>query len=69
ETPLGALVTLLMTAIGGALAGLLELKLGKPAPRKTFARRRSGSIVVGILTLVITGAFGGIAGLVVFLLV
>ncbi|HET7316453.1 MAG TPA: hypothetical protein VFI88_03385 [Sphingomicrobium sp.] len=69
ETPLGALVTFVMTAIGGALAGLLELKLGKPAPRKTFARRRSGSIVVGILTLVITGVFGGLAGLIVFLLV
>jgi ABC-2 type transport system permease protein len=69
ETLLGALVTLLFTAIGGALAGLLELKLGKPAPRKTFARRRSGSVVVGILTLLITGIFGGIAAGIVLLLV
>jgi ABC-2 type transport system permease protein len=66
ETVLGAVVTLAFTAIGGALAGLLELKLGKPMPRKTFARRRSGSLVVGLLTFAITIVFGGLAGLAVY---
>ncbi len=66
ETVPGAVVTLAFTAIGGALAGLLELKLGKPMPRKTFARRRSGSLVVGLLTFGITIVFGGLAGLAVY---
>jgi len=65
-TPLGALATLVMTAAGGATAGLIEIKWQKPAPRKTFQRRRSGSIVAGLLTLVATAAFGGLAALAVY---
>ena len=68
ETIPGALITLAMTVIGGSAAGYLELKLGKPMPRKTFARRRSGSLVVGILSLVITGIFGGFAAVAVYYL-
>lgn len=67
ETVAGAAVTLVMSVIGGTLAGLLELKLGKPAPRKSFARRRAGSWVVGVLSLLITAVVGGIAALLVFL--
>ena len=68
ETPLGALVTLAMTALGGAAAGMIELKLGKPAERKTFNRRRPGSFVTRVVTLVMTLVLGGIAGVVVYLL-
>lgn len=67
ETVAGAGITLVMTLIAGTLAALLELKMGKPAPRKTFARRRSGSWVVGVLTLLITAVFGGISAVLVFL--
>ena len=68
EAPLGALVTVALTAAGGAAAGLIELKWQKPAPRKTFARRRSGSMVAGILTVLATALLGGIAALAVYLL-
>ena len=44
------------------------IKLQKPAPRKTFARRGSGSFAVGILTLLSTALFGGLAALGVYLL-
>ena len=68
SSPLGALVTLAMTAAGGAAAGLIEIKWQKPAPRKTFVRRRSGSIVSSILTLLATAIFGGIAALAVWMI-
>lgn len=68
SSPSGALVTLAMTAAGGATAGLIEIKWQKPAPRKTFVRRRSGSIVSSILTLLATACFGGIAALATWLL-
>jgi ABC-2 type transport system permease protein len=68
SSPLGALVTLAMTAAGGATAGLIEIKWQKPAPRKTFVRRRSGSLVSSILTLIASAFFGGIAALAVWLL-
>ena len=61
-SPLGALVALAMTALGGVGAGWVELKLGKPAPRTTFARRRQGSLAAGLLAFVVTGICGGIAG-------
>jgi len=67
-SPLGALVTLAMTAAGGAAAGLIEIKWQKPAPRKTFRRRRSGSLVAGILTIFATAFFGGIAALAVWVI-
>jgi ABC-2 type transport system permease protein len=66
NSPLGALVTVAMTAAGGAAAGLIEIKWQKPAPRKTFQRRRSGSIVAGIATLLATAFFGGLAALAVY---
>ncbi|MDB5706461.1 MAG: hypothetical protein JWN66_3577 [Sphingomonas bacterium] len=65
QTPLGALITLVFTAIGGGLAGLVELKLGKPGQRARF-RRRSGSAVSSILTILIALVFGGAAALAVF---
>lgn len=68
RTPLGALVTLIFTALGGAAAGYVELRLGKPAPRSSFARRRGGGIVAGILSLLTAAVFGGGAALAVYLL-
>lgn len=68
QTPVGAIITLLMTTLGGGAAGLVELKLGKPGQRSTFARRRSGGFVAGILSLVIAVVFGGGAALAVYLL-
>ena len=67
QTPVGAVITLLMTALGGAAAGFVELKLGKPGQRSTFARRRSGGFVAGILSLLIAVVFGGGAALAVYL--
>lgn len=67
-SPLGALVTVAMTAAGGACAGLIEIKWQKPAPRKTFQRRRSGSLIAGIMTLLATAVFGGLAALAVYII-
>jgi ABC-2 type transport system permease protein len=66
--PLGALVTVVLTAMGGGLAGLIEMKLGKPAPRNSFAKRRSGSMVAGILSIIIAAFFGGAAAIAVYFL-
>ena len=66
HAPLGALIALAMTAAGGAAAGLIEIKWQKPAPRKTFARRRSGSMIAGIMTVLVTAFLGGIAALAVY---
>jgi len=68
ESPLGALVTLVMTTLGGGLAGLVELKLGKPAQRQSFVRRRSGSPIAGILSILIALVFGGAAAVSVYLI-
>jgi ABC-2 type transport system permease protein len=68
SSPLGALATIMFTAAGGATAGLIEIKWQKPAPRKTFQRRRSGSILAGILTLLATACFGGLAALAVYVI-
>ncbi|HEY5711511.1 MAG TPA: hypothetical protein VIT38_06415 [Allosphingosinicella sp.] len=68
-TPIGAVVTLAFTAAGGAIAGLIELKWQKPMPRKTFGRRRSGSIVASLLTVLATALFGGGAAVSVWMLV
>lgn len=68
QTIAGALVTVLMTAITGALAGLIELKLAKPSPRASFNRRRSGGAVAGILSGVISLVMAGITGLAVYAL-
>ncbi|MEO6215017.1 MAG: hypothetical protein ABIO86_03215 [Sphingomonas sp.] len=68
QTIAGAIVTLVCTAIGGALAGLVELKLGKPGNRGSFRQRRSGSMVATILSMLIAGIFGGGAALAVFFL-
>ena len=63
QTPVGAAITLVMTALGGGAAGFVELKLGKPGQRSTFNRRRSGSLVAGILSILIALVFGGGAAL------
>lgn len=67
QTPLGALITVVMTVLGGGAAGYIELKLGKPGNRGAFNKRRSGSIVAGILTILIALVFGGGAAGLVFL--
>jgi ABC-2 type transport system permease protein len=67
QTPLGAVITLAMTALGGGAAGYAELKLGKPGARTTFARRRQGGVVAGIASLLIAVIFGGGAAVMVFL--
>ncbi|MEG3177922.1 hypothetical protein U1872_16900 [Sphingomonas sp. RB3P16] len=69
RSPVGAVITLAMTALGGAAAGYVELTLGKPAPRSSFARRRGGGgVVAGILSLLIAAIFGGGAAVAVYLL-
>ena len=68
QTPAGAVATLVMTALGGGAAGYVELKLGKPGQRATFAKRRQGGVVAGILSLLIALIFGGGAAVMVFLL-
>lgn len=67
-SPLAALVTLVMTAAGGFAAAFIELKTQKPAPRKSFGRRRSGSFLVGLLTFLMTAILGAAAALIVYLL-
>lgn len=68
QTVPGALFTLLMTVLGGGAAGYVELKLGKPAPRATFNRRRGGSAVAGIVSVLVALLFGAVAAAVVYLL-
>jgi ABC-2 type transport system permease protein len=66
HSPLGALVSLVATAIGGAIAGYIELKLGKPGQRAAFARRRSGSMLAGVLGMLVAAIFGGGAAAIVY---
>jgi ABC-2 type transport system permease protein len=66
HSPLGALVSLVATAIGGAIAGYIELKLGKPGQRAAFARRRSGSMLAGVLGMLVAAIFGGGAAVIVY---
>ena len=67
RTPLGAIVTLAMTAGGGALAGWIELKLGKPADRAapSIAAVPARSSPAS-LTLLVTIVLGGIAAVAVY---
>ena len=62
------ITTLVCTTIGGGLAGLVELRLGKPGKRSSFRRRHSGSMVATILSMLIAGAFGAAAAVAVLLL-
>jgi ABC-2 type transport system permease protein len=59
RSPLGALVSLIATAIGGTIAGYIELKLAKPGQRSAFAKRRGGSAIAGILGMIVAAIFGG----------
>ncbi len=68
ETVAGGLVTMAMTIIAGWLAGVIEVRLGKPTKRQSFNRRRSGGVAAGILGLIVTVVFGGIAAASVYLL-
>ena len=67
QTPLGALITVIMTALGGAGAGYAELKLGKPSQRSSFARRRQGGVIAGLASVAIAVVFGGGAAIAVYL--
>jgi ABC-2 type transport system permease protein len=64
----GALVTLAATGVGGLISGWIELKWQKPAPRSTFIRRRSGSVVSSLLTFIVTAILGATAAGIVWLL-
>lgn len=66
ETLLGAVITLGMTLLGGGAAGYVELKLGKPAKRGAFNKRRAGSVVAGLLSILVALVFGGGAAGLVF---
>lgn len=66
KTVPGAIVTLFLTVIAGALAGLIELKLGKPMPRAAFNRRRGGGAVSAILSGLVALGMGAIAGIAVY---
>jgi ABC-2 type transport system permease protein len=68
QTVIGAMATLLLTAITGILAGLIELKFGKPMPRKSFNQRRGSGAVAGILAALLTLVMGGLAGVTVYAL-
>lgn len=68
ETVPGAIVTIVMTGFAGGLIGWLEVTNAKPAPRSTFQRRRSGSILLGLFEFVIAGAVGLLAGVLVRLI-
>jgi ABC-2 type transport system permease protein len=61
ESPRAAVITLAMTAASALAAGLVELKFQRPAPRRSFGRRREGSFLVGVLTFLMSGllALGG----------
>ncbi|MBY8828451.1 putative ABC exporter domain-containing protein [Hephaestia sp. CMS5P-6] len=65
-SPIAALIAILFTAAGGAAAGMIELKLGKPAPRSNFNRQRPGSFVTRLLTLMVTIVLGAISGIAVY---
>lgn len=65
--PAGA-IALAMAAAGGSLAGLIELKLGKPGQRASFAKRRQGGFVAGLLGMLVAVAFGGGAAAIVYFL-
>lgn len=66
--PLAALTTLAMTALGGLGAGAIEVAMAKPAARSTFAKRRQGGVVAGLLAFMVTGVCGGIAAVAAYLL-
>jgi ABC-2 type transport system permease protein len=68
KAPIGAVITLVMTAIGGSIAGFIELKLGKPGQRAKFAKRRQGGFVAGLLGMIVAVIFGGSAALAVYLI-
>jgi len=69
HTVTGAVATVVLSAIGGGLSGVVELQFGKPGQRAAFAKRqRSGSFVAGILNLIISFAFGAAAGVAVYFL-
>lgn len=68
QTVPGGIWTLVMTAVGGTMAGVIELTLGKPMPRKSFNQRKGGGVIAGILSFIITAICGAVAGLGVYLL-
>jgi ABC-2 type transport system permease protein len=69
RSPVGALVTLALTLLGGWMTGILEVQFGKPAPRSSFkGRRGGGGLVRGLLQFALVGVLGGIAAGTVLLL-
>jgi ABC-2 type transport system permease protein len=69
ETIPGAIVTLVMTGVAGALTGHLVVAYAKPAPRTSFQRRRNqGSFLLGLFEFIITVALGLVTGVLVYFL-
>ncbi|MEP9359384.1 hypothetical protein [Sphingomonas sp. KR3-1] len=69
ETIPGAIVTLVMTGVAGALTGHLVVAYAKPAPRASFQRRRNqGSFLLGLFEFIITVALGLVTGVIVYFL-
>lgn len=67
ESPRAALITLAMTLASAMAAGLVELRFQRPAPRRSFGRRREGSFLVGVLTFLMSGLLALGAGYLVWL--
>lgn len=65
----GGVLTVVMTILAGLLAGMIELKMGKPMPRKAFNNSRRGGGVAGFLALIVTFVCGGITAVGVYFLV
>ncbi|AXJ94871.1 MULTISPECIES: hypothetical protein [unclassified Sphingomonas] len=68
-TVAGALVTLVMAALASIATGAIELAMGKPASRTSFARRQKGSLAASLLTLLVAIVCGGGTAAAVFFLV
>lgn len=67
-SPIAATITLALTLLGASVAAAIEFKLSKPATRRKFIARRSGSFLSNILIFAATGMLGGICAYGVFLL-
>lgn len=67
QSPVGGGITLAMTGLAGIAAGVIELALGKPTPRASFNRRRSGGAIAGIAAGAATLLIGAAAGLLVYI--
>ncbi|MCW3846238.1 hypothetical protein OF829_03235 [Sphingomonas sp. LB-2] len=68
ETVPGAVVALAATIAAGWLSGKIEVAHAEPAPRSAFRKRRSGSWIAGLLTMMVSVGIGGSAAVAVYFL-